>query len=74
MRCKNIYPFEYIHTGSWEKFKEIKLPWKNAFYSKLKMKGISDDDQEHEQQVCNRVTLGDYHGVYVATDALLMIA
>ena len=38
------------------------------------MKGISDGDQEREQQVCNRVTLGDYHGVYVATDALLMIA
>ena len=41
------------------------------------MKGISDHDYKHAQQVWNRITpehenitLGDYHDVYLATDVL----
>ena len=77
MRRKGVYPYEYM--DSWEKFKETKLPVKEAFYSKLNMKGISDKDYEHAQQVWERitpesenVTLGDYHDVYLATDVLLL--
>ena len=43
------------------------------------MKGISDQDYEHAQQVWDRITpehenitLGDSHDVYLATDVLLL--
>ena len=35
----------------WEKFEEAGLPPKDPFYSRLNMKGISDQDYEHVQQV-----------------------
>ena len=77
MRRKGIYPYEYI--DSWERFDETKLPPKEKFYSKLNMKGITDKDYEHAQEVWNRITpkqneitLGDYHDVYLATDVLLL--
>ena len=50
---KGVYPYEYI--DSCEKFNEGKLPSKKAFYSWLNMKGISDEDYKHAQQV-------GYHG------------
>ena len=44
------------------------------------MKGISDQDYEHAQQVWNiitpeheNITLGDYDDVYYATDVLLLV-
>ena len=43
------------------------------------MKGISDQDYDHAQQVWNRITseyenitLGDYYNVYIATGILLL--
>ena len=45
MSRKGIYPYNYI--DAWEKFEEIKLPPKNVFYSKLNIKGVSDEDYEH---------------------------
>ena len=33
----------------WEKFEEASLLPKDVFYSKLNMKGISDQDHEHVQ-------------------------
>ena len=45
MRRKGVYPYEY--TDGWEKFEETSLPLKNAFYSKVNTKGISDQDHEH---------------------------
>ena len=44
---------EYI--DSWEKFKQTKLLPKNPFYSKLNIKGISDQDYEYAQQVWYRI-------------------
>ena len=44
-----------------KKFEETSLPPKNAFYNRLNMKGISDQDHEHAQQVWNTMdkkTLG----------------
>ena len=62
---------------SWENFEESKVPPKNAFYSKMNMKGINDNDYENAQQVWNRTTpeagdvaLRDYHDAYLATDLL----
>ena len=40
---KGVYPYEYMN--GWKKFEETSLPPKDAFYSRLNMKGISD--QEH---------------------------
>ena len=40
LRRKGIYPYEYM--DSWKKFEETSLPQKNAFYSRLNRKGISD--------------------------------
>ena len=64
---------------SWKKFEETSLPPKDAFYSRLNMKGISDQDHEHAHQVWNRIapgheniTLGDYHDIYRKVDVLLL--
>ena len=70
---KGIYPYKYMNC--WKKFEETSLPPKDAFYSRLNMKGISDQDHEHAQQVWNTVekkTLGCYHNTYLKTDVLLM--
>ena len=44
---KGVYPYEYM--DGWEKSEEEGLPPKDAFYSKLYMKGTSDQDCEHPQ-------------------------
>ena len=70
---KGVYPYEYM--DGWEKFEEAGLPPKDAFYSRLNMKGISDQDYEHAQQVWNTMekkTLGCYHDTYLKTDVLLL--
>ena len=42
---KGVYPYEYM--DSWKRFDETSLPDKEAFYSKLKEKDISDEDYAH---------------------------
>ena len=52
----------------WEKFEETSLPPKDAFYSRLNMKDISDQNYEHAQQVWNTMekkTLGCYHDTFL---------
>ena len=69
---KGIYSYEYM--DNWEKFEEPSLPPKDAFFSRL-MKGISDQDYEHAQQVWNTMekkALGCYHDTYLKTDVLLL--
>ena len=46
---KGVYPYEY--TDSWERFDETSLPDKDAFYSKLNEKNISDKDYAYGQKV-----------------------
>ena len=61
--------------NGWKKFEETSLPPKDAFYSRFNMKGISDQDYEHAQQVWNTMekkTLGCYHDTYLKTDVLLL--
>ncbi|XP_057305273.1 uncharacterized protein LOC130642205 [Hydractinia symbiolongicarpus] len=77
MRKKGIYPYEYMN--SWQRFEETELPPLEAFYSKLNMNGINDEEYEHAQKVWNAITLnrpettmGDYHDVYLLTDVLLL--
>ena len=47
MRRKGVYPYEYM--DGWDRFEETKLPAKEAFYSRLNMKGISDRDYERAE-------------------------
>ena len=39
---KGVYSQEYM--DGWEKFEEAILPPKDAFYSRLNMKGVNDQD------------------------------
>ena len=45
---KRVYPYEYM--SSWDKFKES-LPPTEAFYSKLNMSEISEDDYQHASSI-----------------------
>ena len=70
---KGVHPYEYMN--GWEKFEQAGLPPKDAFYSRIYMKGISDQDCEHAQQVWNtmeKMTVGCYHNTYLKTDVLLL--
>ena len=44
-----VYLYEYMN--SWEKFDETSLPDKEAFYSNLNIKGITDVDYRHAKRV-----------------------
>ena len=61
--------------NSLERFKENKLPPKEAFYSRLTGEGISNEDYEHAKKVWKvfgMKTLQDYHDLYNVTDVLLL--
>ena len=63
---KGVYPYEYM--DNWEKFDEITLPPKEAFYNNLKLEGISNEDYEHSQKVWEVFEIknsGEYHDLYV---------
>ena len=59
----------------WNRFKETALPPKEAFYSKLNMSGVSDQDYEHAGRVWSEFginNLGEYHDLYLCTDIILL--
>ena len=69
---KGIYPYEYM--SSWDKFKES-IPPIEAFYSKLSMSKISEDDYQHAKRVWKEFViqnLGDYHDLCLRTDVILL--
>ena len=73
VKRKGVYPYEYM--DSLERFKENKLPPKEAFYSRLTGEGISNEDYEHAKKVWKvfgMKTLQDYHDLYNVTDVLLL--
>ena len=58
-----------------ERFDETLLPDKEAFYSELKLEDITDEDYKHAQKVWEVFgikDLGEYHDLYVQSDALLL--
>ena len=70
---KGVYPNEYMND--WDKFKETKLPSKEAFYSKLNMMGVREEDYEHANRVWKEFglkDLGEYHDLYLKTDVILL--
>ena len=69
---KGVYPYEYM--DSWERFNETLLPDKEAFYSNLNMKDITDIDHRHAKSVfkkLNKKNLSGYHDLYVQSETLL---
>ena len=73
VKRKGVYPYEYM--DSLKRFKENKLPPKEAFYSRLTGEGISDEDLKHAEKVWKvfgMKTLQDYHDLYNVTDVLLL--
>ena len=70
---EGIYPYEYV--TDWDKFKETKLPPREAFYSKLNMSGVGNEDYEHANRVWKEFGLkdfGEYHELYLKTDVILL--
>ena len=70
---KGIYPYEYMTNR--DKFKETKLPLREAFYSKLNMTGVREEDYEHAHRVWKEFglkDLGEYHDLYLKTDVILL--
>ena len=70
---KGVYPYEYM--DNWERFNEILLPNKEAFYSNLNMEDITDTDYRHANKVFKELelkNLGEYHDLYVQSDTLLL--
>ena len=60
---------------SWEKFNTTTLPNKKAFYSKLYLQDITDEDYIHAQKVFQELKLkklGEYHDLYAQSDTLLL--
>ena len=75
LKRKGVFPYEYM--DSWARLEEMELPPKEAFFSKLNMSGISDDDYKHAQNVWKTFkckTLKDYHDFwwYMKTDVMLL--
>ena len=73
VKRKGFYPYEYM--DSLKRFKENKIPPKEAFYSRLTGEGISDEDYEYVKKVWKvfgMKTLQDYHDLYNVTDVLLL--
>ena len=73
LKQKGFYPYEYMDSE--EKFNDTKLPPREAFYSKLSGKGITEKDYKHAGDVWNSFkmkTFKKYHELYNITDVLLL--
>ena len=70
---KGIYPYEYM--TDWDKFKETKFPPREAFYSKLNISDVGNEDYEHSNRVWKEFGLehlGEYHDLYLKMDVILL--
>ena len=70
--AKGVYLYEYM--DSFERFSEVELPSKSAFFSKLTGEGMTDANYEHAQEVWRAFdikNLEEYHNLYLNTDVVL---
>ena len=70
---RGVYPYEYI--DNWERFVETFLPNREAFYSSLNIKNITDTDYGHANKVFKKFklkNLGEYHDLYAKSETLLL--
>ena len=68
---KGIYPYEYM--THWDKFKEMKLPPREAFCSELNMSGVGNEDNEHVNRVWKEFRLkdlGEYQDLYLKMNVI----
>ena len=73
IKQKGFYPYEYMDTEA--KFNDTKLPPREAFYSKLSGRGISEKDYKHAWNVWHTFkmkTFKEYHELCNETDVLLL--
>lgn len=67
--------FSYDHVNSWSVLEETSLLLKEAFFSKLKGKPISDENYKHANAVwsaMNLSTLNQYTDLYLKINVLLL--
>ena len=60
-----VYPYE--HMDSWERFNETSLSDKEAFYSNLNIKDVTDVGYRHAKRVFKEFSLknlGEYHDLH----------
>ncbi len=69
---KGVYPYTFLK--SFALFDNTHLPEKSAFYNDLTDEHITDEEYAYAQSVFTSYckTLGDYHDLYLLTDALLL--
>ena len=62
---KGVHPYEYM--SNWKRFAEKSLPYRKAFYSKLYLEDITDEDYTYAQKVFKfkLKNLGDYQPRFV---------
>jgi len=73
LRRKGNYPYDWV--DSIDKIAQTSLPSKDAFYSRLKGEGITDEDCKHARDVWDEFemkTFREYHELYNKTDVLLL--
>ena len=73
LKQKGFYPYEYMDSE--EKFNDTKIPPREAFYSKLSGKGITEKGYKHAWNVWNSFKMKsfkEYHELYNITDVLLL--
>ena len=68
----SVYPYEDM--DSWEKYDEITIPPKEAFYSKLNLENMTDKDYAHVQKVWKvfEIKVVNIKYLYVQYDILLL--
>ena len=69
---KGVYPYKYM--DDWSKFEENHLPPIEAFYSELKLSGISECNYDHTKRVWRVFGMKDLGNcdLYLKTDVLLL--
>ena len=73
VKRKGVYPYEYM--DSFKKFSENKLPDRCKFFNSLKDVCISENKYWKANNIWNVFEMnimGDYHDLYLKTDALLL--
>ena len=73
VKRKGVYPYEYM--DSFKKFSENKLPDRCKFFNSLKDVCISENEYLKANNIWNVFEMnimGDYHDLYLKTDALLL--
>ena len=73
MSQKGVYPYDF--TDSFEKFDQTELLTKELIYSVLNDQHITNDEYDHARKIWkafNIKTMGEYHGLYLKSDVLLL--